>query len=286
MDKEPLIIKSGAGHKVEIEQGSTHAKGRRNVVVPGDEARSDQVVKDGPSEERKSIDLSVEAEDVGVSTAAVGAVLVEPPADAPAASSVDAEAVATAARAASPVLDPAEPAAAAEGPAVLREVLADRDATADKAEVLADRFLGWQDGGPPSEELVSEPEPQPLTNRQKIEQLQASANKILVNQAERTLGELEVERHIDPEPDLGLAADDDTPLAAPAAPEDVPAPSLVPVAASEELPPELAGNLGFAPPAKESADSAFLARVRALRNNMSVTDNRLTALQDKAPVKP
>lgn len=286
MDKEPLIIKSGAGHKVEIEQGSTHAKGRRNVVAPGEDALPEHVVKEGLAEERKQIDLSVAAEDEGVTASVAETVLVEPAGSAPASASDEPEAAVQAqAQATALVLDPTEAAAVAQGPAVQREVQADRDATAEKAEVVADRFLGGQDGGAPSEELVSEPEPQPLSNRQKIEQLQASANKILVNQTERVLGELDIERHTDEEPTLELAGSDAPPKPAPAAPEEPSAPSMVSVAASEDLPPELAGNLGFAPPAKESADSAFLARVRALRNNMSVTDNRLTTLQDKAPVK-
>jgi hypothetical protein len=52
------------------------------------------------------------------------------------------------------------------------------------------------------------------------------------------------------------------------------------------LPPELEGNLGFTPPpAPEAEASGLLARVRALRSHMSVTDDRLTKLQGKPPIK-
>jgi hypothetical protein len=128
------------------------------------------------------------------------------------------------------------------------------------------------------------PEPEPLTNRQKIEQLQASANRILVEQTEVQPAELEIEKHDDPEAQLVVQAQDGDAL--PVAAQTAIEPAVVVVAPVEELPAELAGNLGFAPPVEDPAQSAFLARVRALRNNMSVTDDRLTKLQSKPPVKP
>ena len=285
MDKEPLIIKSGAGHKVEIEQGSTHAKGRRNLVAPGEDALPDHMVKEGLTEERKEIDLSAaaeEAQEPGQDKAVeeeAGA-LKKPMTDSeepePAKASVQAE---------FPVLDPTEASVGAEGPSVQREVLGDQDATAEKAEVVGDRFLGGQDGEAAEEELVSEPESHALTNRQKIEQLQASANKILIDQAERPLKDLDIE----PQTREAEAAESDShteTLGQAAVADEAPAvDNIVSVAATDDLPPELAGNVGFAPAAKESPDSAFLARVRALRNNMSVTDHRLAELQVKPPVK-
>jgi hypothetical protein len=286
MDKEPLIIKSGAGHKVEIEQGSTHAKGRRNLVASGEDALPDHMVKEGLTEERKEIDLSAAAEEAQAPAAQDKAAAAETPAlKKPMTDSEEPEPE-TSTQTEFPVLDPIEAPTGAQGPSVQREVLGDQDATTEKAEVVGDRFLGGQDGAAAEEELVSEPESHALTNRQKIEQLQASANKILIDQAQRPLKTLDIE----PQTREAGAVESDShteTLEQSAASDEPPSvDNVVSVAATDDLPPELAGNVGFTPVAKESPDSAFLARVRALRNNMSVTDHRLAELQVKPPVKP
>lgn len=283
MDKEPFIVKSGKGHSIEVEQGSSNARSKRTYVAPQDEAREDQVVSEGQTQERRQLDLSKEGVEQTLGTQdqklqAEEAPLPEPEhaQHASAGDPVDA--------AGGGVPEDLASAAGAAGPVLVQEVQGDEDARADKAGVGADRFVSGQDEGAPEPEIVAVPEPEPLTNRQKIEQLQASANRILVEQTEVQPAELEIEKHDDPEAQLVVQAQDGDAL--PVAAQTAIEPAVVVVAPVEELPAELAGNLGFAPPVEDPAQSAFLARVRALRNNMSVTDDRLTKLQSKPPVKP
>lgn len=284
MDKEPFIVKSGKGHSIEIEQGSTHAKSRRNVVASEDDDRAERMVGEGVQEERRS---SEESGHVGLTNAVAEAQAsaIEAPQEAAARQSVE-TAAAEAREVLADVPEPEAPADAGKGPVLQLEVQGDEDARAEKAGVDGDRFVGEDEQPAPDDEFVAEPEAQPLTNRQKIENLQASANRILVEQAEFRPGDLDIAKHASSEPELVLPEVDEPP-APPEVPDEPVAAVAPPPAPIEELPPELVGNIGFTPAATpETPESAFLARVKALRNNMSVTDDRLTKLQSKPPVKP
>ena len=284
MDKEPFIVKSGKGHSIEIEQGSTHARGKRTYVAPQDEAPREQVVsEEGSTQERRQLDLKQEGAEQTLSDP--DRVLQADPQQAP--ESPDHAVVAPQDLAPKSRVEVPEDSPAGspnDGPVLLQEVHGDEDARADKAEVQTDRFVGVEEDAPPEPDMVSVPEPSPLSNRQKIEQLQASANLILVKQTEGQPAELDIEKHDTPEPELVIDPQQDDRLSSPS--EETTETVVVQAAPGEDLPAELAGNLGFTPAQEDPAQSAFLARVRALRNNMSVTDDRLTKLQGKPPVKP
>ncbi len=313
MDKEPFIIKSGKGHSVEIEQGSTHARRKTNVIAPQEDALEDRVAKEGAQEERKLADLTLSGEDLqatqspGAASEHAESSLPRPagheeavpertpvPADqaavhnaATAAASQDGPVIALEARA-------EEDARAAKGDVESDRYLSgdesreeQRDARGPKEEVLADRFASDNPDALPEEDLRGAGQPdQPLTNRQKVDSLQAQANRIQIEQAQAAPAELALERQADERAERPDAETDPDRAAAPARPEAEKAQATV-AATSEGLPPELEGNLGFAPAAPaEASDSGLLARVRALRSNMSVTDDRLSKLQSKPPILP
>ncbi|MFM8863511.1 MAG: hypothetical protein ACKOFG_01040 [Limnohabitans sp.] len=313
MDKEPFIIKSGKGHSVEIEQGSTHARRKSNVVAPQDEAHEERVVKESVQEERKLADLGAQGVDVepGPAAATVAeqaetsstggrASQVDVPDGDPAAagqSGVQVESVAAGAAQDGPVMV-LEARAEEDAKAAKGDIASDRylsgdasrdrqdDARGPKEEVLADRFASDQPETPPDEDLRGGPPEQALTNRQKVELIQAQANRIQIEQAESAPAELVVERHARDRATQPTFSSEPEPVAAPAIVEDD-KPLVGLAVASEGLPPELEGNLGFAPAAAPQAqESGLLARVRALRSNMSVTDDRLSKLQSKPPIKP
>ncbi len=314
MDKEPFIIKSGKGHSVEIEQGSTHARRKTNVIAPQEDALEDRVAKESAQEERKLAALSLSGEDVQASTSAVAASehaesslprpasteeVVPEGAPVPADESVvqidaaaegpsqDGPVIALEARA-------DEDARAAKGDVASDRYLsgdesreADRDARGPKEEVQADRFATDHPDAPLDEDLRGPGEPaQPLTNRQKVDSLQAQANRIQIEQAQAAPAELVLERQDDERAERPDSEAEPAQAAAPARSDEEKPPVAV-ATISEGLPPELEGNLGFAPAAPtEAAESGLLARVRALRSNMSVTDDRLTKLQSKPPIQP
>lgn len=313
MDKEPFIIKSGKGHSVEIEQGSTHARRKSNVVAPQDEAPEDRVVKESVQEERKLADLSLQREDPQASLSARAGSEEADTATPRAGSHQEGvpEGSALAPHQAEVPEDEAAPGAAQDGPVILLEARAEEDAKVAKGDIEADRYLSGdaaqeaqRDARGPKEQVLGDrfasdhpealpeedlrgpgqPE-QPLSNRQKVDLLQAQANRIQIEQAGTAPAELNIERQTPERAAQGAGEADALQAAAPAQAEDAPPPVVVPVA-SEGLPPELEGNLGFTPPpAPEAEASGLLARVRALRSHMSVTDDRLTKLQGKPPIK-
>jgi len=314
MDKEPFIIKSGKGHSVEIEQGSTHARRKTNVIAPQEDALEDRVAKEGAQEERKLAELSLSGEDVQASLGPTAASehtessLPRPegheealpegaplPADqaavqidaASAVASQDGPVIALEARA-------EEDARAAKGDVESDRYLsgdesrqAEREARGPKEEVLADRFASDHPDALPDEDLRGAGQPaQPLTNRQKVDSLQAQANRIQIEQAQAAPAELVLERQADERAERPDAEAQPDRAPAPTRAEEE-KPQVAVAAINEGLPPELEGNLGFAPVAPaEAAESGLLARVRALRSNMSVTDDRLSKLQSKPPIQP
>ncbi len=314
MDKEPFIIKSGKGHSVEIEQGSTHARRKTNVIAPQEDALEDRVAKEGAQEERKLADLNLSGEDVQASQSPGSASeQAESSLPRPAGQEeVLPEGVPLPADQAAVQIDDAVAAASNEGPVIALEARAEEDARAAKGDVESDRYLSGDESreaerearGPkeevladrfasdhpdalPDEDLRGAGQPaQPLTNRQKVDSLQAQANRIQIEQAQAAPAELALERQADERAERPDAEADPELAAAPARPEEE-TPQVAVVATSEDLPPELAGNLGFAPaPPAEATDSGLMARVRALRSNMSVTDDRLSKLQSKPPILP
>ena len=125
-----------------------------------------------------------------------------------------------------------------------------------------------------------------MTNRQKVDNLQAQANRIQIEQAQAAPAELLLDPSVQDPARQETTDADPVQAAAPAVSQDDPPPVPVTVV-SEGLPPELEGNLGFTPAVPvDTPESGLLARVRALRSNMSVTDDRLTKLQGKPPIKP
>jgi hypothetical protein len=312
MDKEPFIIKSGKGHSVEIEQGSTHARTKRNVIAPQEEAQENRVVSEGAVEERKEFVLETQAVDAAAPVQEAQAVA-EEALLAAATKQAEAEGQTRDLREHRETVDEAQaPSAAEDGPVLRNEARADEDARAEKAEaekdryahaqeevtadrdvrvekagVEADRFVSGDEEAVSDEQLVCEPEAPALTNRQKIEQLQATANRIQIEQGQRPPAELEIEEQPQHEPQMQVQAHPDSAMTKAVEDEEVaPVAPVVVVPDAPALPPELEGNLAFAPPTQDSAQSAFLARVKALRNNMSVTDDRLSKLQSKPPVQP
>ncbi|MFM8574387.1 MAG: hypothetical protein ACKOBF_00570 [Limnohabitans sp.] len=313
MDKEPFIIKSGKGHSVEIEQGSTHARRKSNVVAPQDEAPEERVVKESVQEERKLADLSLQGEDPQASLSPSDGAQHADAAASRASSSPEPvpEGGALAPRLAEVPEDEAALGAPQDGPVMVLEARADEDAKVAKGGIEADRYLSGDASneaqrdarGPmeqvlgdhfasdhpealPEEDLRGPGQPeQPLSNRQKVDLLQAQANRIQIEQAGAAPAELNLERQ---SPDRAAQAAGEAgpePAAAPARTEDAP-PSVAAPVSVEGLPPELKGNLAFTPPpAPEAEASGLLARVRALRRYMSVTDDRLSKLQGKPPIK-
>lgn len=318
MDKEPFIIKSGKGHSVEIEQGSTHARRKRNVILPQDEAAQEQRSVDEPlQQERKLAELGQQEHDVP------GSLARDPQQDtqdvssqrswtaeeegslAPQESTPDAQAFAPDADA---MPTPTPP----DGPVLILEAPAEEDATASRSAIEADRYLSGEslqgaqrDARGPQQGALADrfvhddsaalsdedlrqaasPE-QPVTNRQKVNSLQTRANRILIDQEQLPIPERSLQVNAVQGP-AGDGADGQLPNE-PALMQqpEAPLPQLAPVP-GQVLPPELEGNLGFTPAAaQETPASALLARVRALRSNMSVTDDRLSKLQGKPPLKP
>jgi len=143
MDKEPFIIKSGKGHSVEIEQGSTHARRKTNVIAPQEDALEDRVAKEGAQEERKLADLNLSGEDVQASQSPGSASeQAESSLPRPAGQEeVLPEGVPLPADQAAVQIDDAVAAASNEGPVIALEARAEEDARAAKGDVESDRYL-------------------------------------------------------------------------------------------------------------------------------------------------
>lgn len=314
MDKEPFIIKSGKGHSVEIEQGSTHARRKNHLVAPQDEAPDNRVLGEFHQQERKAIDLGQHSEEqlpaASESTQQMAF------ADSIVLGAADDEATVdlTELRAAETEvqLDPASSRLPQDGPVIVLEAQTEEGAKAAKEGIQTDRFLSGDEssgderqGRGPKESVTAdrfagepsaavqgedmrgpaEPEP-PQTNRQKVDSLQARANRIQIEQSQQLPSDLQVQVHTHEPFRLDEEGSSFVPAERSGAVEEEAVQPVLPQA-TDDLPPELAGNLGYTPAASaEPSTSAWLARVKALRNNMSVTDDRLSKLQNKPPIKP
>lgn len=295
MDHDNIpIIKSGARHSVQIAQGTKNAKSVRNVVT------SDV---DAPIKDR-----FVNAEDAPVRDAAVlrqGAeqeqqvlkdqrddYLVEPTAAAVDSHLVVDEPKTPAGR----VLTPEEAAAAAasaSGPILIHEVDAGQDAQTAKVQPVGEHFVQVPQTpvAAPTQGVVTGVQ-QTQDNRQRIEQIQAQANRIrLENEAPvaENVVQLPADLLARKPHEIGLeaspqaAAPDAEPDPVLAAPELEMAPAPAPPA---QQPPEVAAPAGKVGAAGDAKESALMARLRALKSNMSVTENRLTKLDQPEPPKP
>lgn len=287
MDRNPPpIIKSGARHSVQIAQGSTHAKSVRNVVT------SDA---DAPLEERLvNADSTTLREEATLQqgllqtqqVAAASEQGIAPEDGAQAASTLFIDEEAAAARDGGLAIEAdAASAASGEGPIVSRTERGASDAQVAKTQPEAEHRVLLDQAPVPADTqgVVVEATPQ-QENRQRIEQLQAQANRIRLRNEQRAASELNAAQATEPvRHEHGLSAAD---VARPK--EAVPAEeALLAAAAADmpavapELPPEAANNLAAQNPSADAKESALMARLRALKSNMTVTENRLTKL--KAP---
>lgn len=285
MDRnDPPIIKSGARHSVQIAQGTKNAKSVRNVVTSDVDApiadrfvsaeetvqRQAAVLKQGVTqtlEAEKDRIISI-AEDAAPS-AGMATVVVEQ--DQHGSGQVLAEEGA-----------PAQGQMAA-GPTLLREERGAQDVQVAKAPVAAEnRILIDAEPGPADTEGVVVEGRQSLENRQRIEQLQAQAQRIRLDAQARptqTLNAVAAGQSVAKDFQLGAELE----ASAPSADEASPAPVAETPQPVAEAPAEVMANLDHqAAPAGGvvvEKESALMARLRALKSNMSVTENRLTQLK-------
>lgn len=288
MDRNPPpIIKSGARHSVQIAQGSTHAKSVRNVVT------SDA---DAPLEERLvNADSTTLREEATLQqgllqtqqVAAASEQGIAPEDGAQAASTLFIDEEAAAGREGGGVMD-ADAAAPApgDGPIVSRTERGASDAQVAKTQPEAEHRVLLDQAPVPADTqgVVVEATPQ-QENRQRIEQLQAQANRIRLRNEQRAASEFNAAQATEPvRHEHGLLAAADALRSVEAGGDQLP-PALAGVdvvpAVAPELPPEAANNLASQNPSADAKESALMARLRALKSNMTVTENRLTKL--KAP---
>lgn len=286
--KPPTIIKSGARHSVQVAQGTLNAKSVRNVVTSDADApiedrfvnpqeaagRQAAALRSGPEEERQAGAANVSlAPGAGV-----------PPA--PGHGVVDAQAPAAAANwAQAPEAGPAG--AAHAGPIVPIQVRADQDATIAKQQPVQTQDVFVQEpqaAHDPRNAFVGDAATP--DNLQRIENIQAQAQRIRLDQAAPSsdnrvpINAAPVQRASH---ELPKAA---PPLSAAAARDALAARQPhASAAAQADLPPEVAANMGQTAAALQAKESDLMARLRAIKSNMSVTENRLTQLNPTDPPK-
>lgn len=292
MDRDDIpIIKSGARHSVQIVLGTKNAKSVRNVVTSDVDAPiKDRFVnaEDAPVRDATVLRQGAEQEQQVLKDQS-DEYLAEPTAEA-----VDSNLVVDEPKKlAGCVLTPEEVAVAAvsaPGLILIQELDAGQDAQIAKVQPVAEHFVQVPQalGAAPTQGVVTDVQ-QTQVNRLRIERIQAQANRIrldnevpaaenLVQLPEdllaRKLHEIALEAlpqaaSLEAELDLTLAdAEPDVP------PTPVPQP---------EQPLEVAGRVVTLGDIKESA---LMARLRALKSNMSVTENRLTKLDQPEASKP
>lgn len=288
MDRnDPPIIKSGARHSVQIAQGTKNAKSIRNVVtsdadapladryVYADESviRDAAVLQQGLAHEQLA-GTDRDQEDLMDSAApAAVAVLVDPAASQTAHDQVV-------------VSDDMQSQAQSSGPSMVREERAAQDAQVAKVQPDAEhRILIDTEKAPADTQGVIVEGRRSQENWQRIEQLQAQANRIRLDNGMQSVADVGhaqlVERSLNSNE---LPPAQDTPQT-PSRSEDASAQepaATVPSSGHEQaaLPPEVMGNFDHqAQQAMGGKESALMARLRILKSNMTVTENRLTKLK-------
>lgn len=284
----PAIIKSGARHSVQVAAGTTNAKSVRNVVtsdvdapieeriinLPPEPERETAVLQKGLEEERQITERLAFGEEAQTQERSVTLSLDPDPSP----------------NHAHHELAPELPAggAASAGPVIVQHVLADQDAFAAKVqpETEPDVFVQEAPTATAADQMVSEHATAMPDNRQRIEQIQAEADRIRLDQAApSSTHRIKIDpaspvrkRHDVPEADAMPAG----------AAEDAAQEGARAAAAADEaaLPPEVAANLGQRTVAPaQTRESDLMARLRAIKSHMSVTENRLTQLHQPEPPK-
>ncbi len=281
------IIKSGVRHAVQVAQGTKNAKSVRNVVTSDLDAPLEERIvgaQDAPQRDAASLQGGPELQRQLARQGEAGA-----EAEAPAApvSHVAAPEAAAPRPQNAWAPEPEPPAGASTGPLVMQHARAEEDAFAAKQHPLAEQAQHMQPlaSAAPAERMVSEDAVPPTDNRQRIEQVQAEANRVRLEQG-APAGEnrvlLDAAERARKAHELPQAAPSPARAEAPPAPEA----GAAPAAAESELPPEVAANLGArSQPAPSAKESDLMARLRAIKSNMSVTENRLTQLNQPEPPK-
>ncbi len=282
------IIKSGVRHAVQVAQGTKNAKSVRNVVTSDVDAPIEERIvgaQDTPLRDAAPLQGGAEAlrqlapqgeAEAAAEAAAAGLSRVALPEEA------------AAPRPHSALAPEPEPAAgAAAGPLLTQHARGQEDAFAAKQQPLAEQDLRVQQpaGAAPAERLVSDDAAAPIDNRQRIERVQAEANRVRLEQgapAAENRVRLEAAERAPKAHEVTPAA---PPPARAEAPPD-PEAGAAPADPESELPPEVAANLGSrSRPVPSAKESDLMARLRAIKSNMSVTENRLTQLHQPEPPK-
>jgi hypothetical protein len=281
---DPPIIKSGAHHSVQVAQGTRNAKSVRNVVHAEEQTPSEDrivVAQEGTMRDAPVLQGAQNEEPMGHAADRAwqeSEHLKDSLAQAP-----EAEGAAGPHRELAPEEQAGQ--AAAQGPVVLQQELASQDAHAAKQGLASENLIQvTEDGAPDGTRGPIVEAAAAIDHREKIEQIQASANRI----------RLDVQQQSSPDPvhqQAGervlrdhevSAADSAASSAAPSVEEPMasgPAPAV-----ESELPPEVAANLGLGSTAAPAArESDLMARLRAIKTNMSVTQDRLSKLQPNTP---
>lgn len=288
---DPPIIKSGARHSVQIAQGTKNAKSVRNVVTSDADApvpdrfvqvdentvREAALLQQGLTQEQQLGQAHPQWVVEQDSEMAATHREQEAPTDMASGNAVLAE-------------QASEHQASSVGPSVLREARAEQMGMASKAQAKAEhRIRVDTETAPADTQGVVIEGRQTQENWQRIEQLQAQANRIRI-EAERS--QAVAGAHASPG-ERGLSQYDVPPAAdgirAPEAPPATVRTPLLPVNTADEpvqvaaLPPELSANLDHQSRVEDVKESALMARLRALKSNMSVAENRLTQLKPPEP---
>ena len=281
------IIKSGVRHAVQVAQGTKNAKSVRNVVTSDVDAPIEERIvgaQDVPQRDAASLQGGPEVQRQLVREGEAEAEAEVPKAPL---SHVAAPEVAAPRPQSALAPEPEPTAGASAGPLITQHARAEEDAFAAKQQPLAEQDLRVQQpaGAAPAERSVSEGAAPPIDNRQRIEQVQAEANRVRLEQ-DAPAGEnrvlLDAAERARKAHEVPQAAPSPARAEAPAAPEA----GAASAAAESELPPEVAANLGArSRPAPSAKESDLMARLRAIKSNMSVTENRLTQLNQPEPPK-